>query len=261
MIPVVKVENATVVRDGKTILGPISWQVNESERWVILGPNGAGKSTLFGLCSSQIHPTTGSVSILGERMGAVDVFELRNRIGFMGSTLVAQIPEDEKVIDVVLTAAYSVLGRWQESYELWDESRAQGLLTTIGVRELAERKFATLSEGEKKRTLIARALMADPELLLLDEPASGLDLGGREDLLRRFDNLALDPLSPSTIIITHHIEEIPAGSTHALLLKDGLIIASGAITEVITSENLTRGYDMQITVATMNNRFTASAQM
>jgi iron complex transport system ATP-binding protein len=175
--------------------------------------------------------------------------------------LVAQIPEDEKVIDVVLTAAYSVLGRWQESYELWDESRAQGLLTTIGVRELAERKFATLSEGEKKRTLIARALMADPELLLLDEPASGLDLGGREDLLRRFDNLALDPLSPSTIIITHHIEEIPAGSTHALLLKDGLIIASGAITEVITSENLTRGYDMQITVATMNNRFTASAQM
>jgi iron complex transport system ATP-binding protein len=175
--------------------------------------------------------------------------------------LVAQIPEDEKVIDVVLTAAYSVLGRWQESYELWDESRAQGLLTTIGVRELAGRKFATLSEGEKKRTLIARALMADPELLLLDEPASGLDLGGREDLLRRFDNLALDPLSPSTIIITHHIEEIPAGSTHALLLKDGLIIASGAITEVITSENLTRGYDMQITVATMNNRFTASAQM
>ena len=177
----------------------------------------------------------------------------------MGSTLVPQFPEDEKVIDVVLTAAYAVLGRWQESYELWDESRAQGLLTTIGVRELAERKFATLSEGEKKRTLIARALMADPELLLLDEPASGLDLGGREDLLRRFDNLALDPLAPSTVIITHHIEEIPAGSTHGLLLKGGSIVASGPIAEVITSENLTRGYDIEITVTRTNNRFTASA--
>ena len=243
----------------RIVVKGVSVNVEQGEIVGLLGPNGAGKSTLFGLCSTQIHPTTGSVSILGERLGAVDVFELRTRIGFMGSTLVPQFPEDEKVIDVVLTAAYAVLGRWQESYELWDESRAQGLLTTIGVRELAERKFATLSEGEKKRTLIARALMADPELLLLDEPASGLDLGGREDLLRRFDNLALDPLAPSTVIITHHIEEIPAGSTHGLLLKGGSIVASGPIAEVITSENLTRGYDIEITVTRTNNRFTASA--
>ena len=259
MAQVLQVENVTVVRDGKTILGPIDWQVNENERWVILGPNGAGKSTLCSLCSSQIHPTTGTVHILGSKLGAVDVFELRPRIGFMGSTLVNQFPEDEKVLDVVLTAAYAMLGRWQEAYELWDESRAQGLLTTLGVRELAERKFFTLSEGEKKRTLIARSLMADPEILLLDEPAAGLDLGGREDLLRRFDALASDPYSPATLMITHHIEEIPAGSTHALLLKSGHIVASGAIGGVVTSENLTTAYEMPINVAVTNNRFTANA--
>ena len=259
MIPVIHVENVTVVRGGKTILGPISWQVYENERWVILGPNGAGKSTLFSLCSSQMHPTSGNLFILGSKLGAVDVFELRPRIGFMGSNLVNQFPEDEKVLDVVLTAAYAMLGRWQEAYELWDESRAQGLLTTLGVRELAQRKFFTLSDGEKKRVLIARALMADPEILLLDEPASGLDLGGREDLLRRFDSLAKDPYSPATLMITHHIEEIPAGSTHALLLKGGLIVSSGNIGEVITSENLSTAYEMPILVTVVNNRYSANA--
>jgi iron complex transport system ATP-binding protein len=259
VIPVLNLQNVSVIRDGKTILGPLDWQVNESERWVILGPNGAGKSTLFALCSTQMHPTTGSVEILGSKLGAVDVFEVRPRIGFMGSTLMNLFPEDEKVIDIVLTAAYAMLGRWNESYELWDESRAQGLLTTLGVRELAQRSFSTLSEGEKKRVLISRSLMSDPEILLLDEPASGLDLGGREDLLTRFDLLANDPYAPVTLIITHHIEEIPAGSTHALLLKSGKIVGSGPIATVITSENLSVAYDMPISVSIMNNRYSANA--
>jgi iron complex transport system ATP-binding protein len=164
VIPVLNLQSVSVLRDGKTILGPLDWQVNENERWVILGPNGAGKSTLFAICSAQMHPTSGSVEILGSKLGAVDVFELRPRVGFMGSTLVNLFPEDEKVIDIVLTAAYAMLGRWNESYELWDESRAQGLLTTLGVRELAQRTFNTLSEGEKKRVLISRSLMADPEI-------------------------------------------------------------------------------------------------
>jgi iron complex transport system ATP-binding protein len=259
VIPVLSLKNVSVNRDGKTILGPLDWQVNENERWVILGPNGAGKSTLFALCSAQIHPTSGSVEILGSKLGSVDVFEVRPRIGFMGSTLVNLLPEDEKVIDIVLTAAYAMLGRWNESYELWDESRAQGLLTTLGVRELAQRSFNTLSEGEKKRVLIARSLMSDPEILLLDEPAAGLDLGGREDLLNRFDLLAKDPYAPVTLIITHHIEEIPSGSTHALLLKSGKIIDSGPIASVITSENLSIAYDMQINVNATNNRYSANA--
>jgi iron complex transport system ATP-binding protein len=259
VIPVFNLNNVSVIRDGKNILGPLDWVVNENERWVILGPNGAGKSTLFALCSSQIHPTAGTVEILGSRLGAVDVFELRPRIGFMGSTLLTQFPEDEKVIDIVLTAAYAMLGRWNESYELWDESRAQGLLTTLGVRQLADRQFFTLSEGEKKRTLIARALMADPEILLLDEPASGLDLGGREDLLNRFDLLANDPTAPVTLMITHHIEEIPSGSTNALLLKAGAVVASGEISSVITSENLSNAYDMPINVTMQNSRYSANA--
>ena len=240
MIPVLNLQSVSVVRDGKTILGPLDWQVNENERWVILGPNGAGKSTLFSLCSAQIHPTSGTVEILGSKLGSVDVFEVRPRIGFMGSTLVNLLPEDEKVIDIVLTAAYAMLGRWNESYELWDESRAQALLTTLGVRELGQRNFNTLSEGEKKRVLIARSLMSDPEILLLDEPASGLDLGGREDLLNRF-------------------EEIPAGSTHALLLKSGKTVGSGPISNVITSENLSLAYEMPISVTMLNNRFSANA--
>jgi iron complex transport system ATP-binding protein len=259
VIPVLNLQNVSVIRDGKTILGPLDWQVNENERWVILGPNGAGKSTLFALCSTQTHPTTGSVEILGSKLGAVDVFEVRPRIGFMGPTLVNLFPEDEKVIDIVLTAAYAMLGRWNESYELWDESRAQGLLTTLGVRELAQRNFSTLSEGEKKRVLISRSLMSDPEILLLDEPASGLDLGGREDLLNRFDLLANDPYAPATLIITHHIEEIPAGSTHALLLKSGKVVGSGPIATVITSEKLSVAYDMPISVSVMNNRYSANA--
>ena len=259
MIPVLNLQSVSVVRDGKTILGPLDWQVNENERWVILGPNGAGKSTLFSLCSAQIHPTSGFVEILGSKLGAVDVFEVRPRIGFMGSTLINLLPEDEKVIDIVLTAAYAMLGRWNESYELWDESRAQGLLTTLGVRELAQRNFNTLSEGEKKRVLIARSLMSDPEILLLDEPASGLDLGGREDLLNRFDLLANDPYAPVTLIITHHIEEIPSGSTHALLLKSGKVVGSGPIPSVVTSENLSLAYDMKINVTVANNRYSANA--
>ncbi len=206
MSAILEIENLSVRRGGKTILGPLNWQVLEGQRWVVLGPNGAGKTTLLQVCSSLIHPTSGSIKILGEQLGKVDVFELRTRIGLTSSALVEQLPADELVIDVVLTAAYAMLGRWQEKYDLWDESRAMALLTALGVRELGDRNFGSLSEGEKKRVQIARALMADPELLLLDEPASSLDLGGREDLLKRIEVFAKDPLAPATVIVTHHIE-------------------------------------------------------
>jgi iron complex transport system ATP-binding protein len=260
MNAILEIDNVSVRRGDKNILGPLNWQVLEGQRWVVLGPNGAGKTTLLQVCSSLIHPTIGNIRILGEQLGKVDVFELRTRIGLTSSALVEQLPSDELVIDVVLTAAYAMLGRWQEKYDLWDESRAMALLTALGVRELGERHFGSLSDGEKKRVQIARALMADPELLLLDEPASSLDLGGREDLLKRIEIFAKDPLAPATVIVTHHIEEIPSGTTHALLLKDGKVVAQGVIDTVITDENLSHAYGLPISVQSEGGRFFARAR-
>lgn len=259
MSAILQLENISVVRGDRVILGPLDWQVLEGQRWVILGPNGAGKTTLLQVCSSLIHPSSGQIRILGQTLGKVDVFELRTQIGLTSSKLVEQLPDDELVIDVVLTAAYAMFGRWQEKYDLWDESRAMALLTALGVRELGNRVFGSLSDGEKKRVQIARSLMADPELLLLDEPASSLDLGGREDLLQRIENFASDPLAPATVIVTHHIEEIPVGTTHALLLKEGKVLAQGVIDQVITNENLTNAYGLPIAVQSQNGRFFARA--
>lgn len=260
MSAILELSNVSVRRGERVILGPLDWQVLEGQRWVILGPNGAGKTTLLQICSSLIHPTTGTIKILGEQLGAVDVFELRTRIGLTSSALVEQLPPDELVMDVVLTAAYAMLGRWQERYDLWDESRAMALLTALGVRELGDRLFGSLSEGEKKRVQIARALMADPELLLLDEPASSLDLGGREDLLKRIETFYRDPLAPATVIVTHHIEEIPVGTTHALLLRNGSVISQGEVRSVITDANLSIAYGLEISVQDEAGRFFARAR-
>jgi iron complex transport system ATP-binding protein len=259
MRPILELSNISVQRGDRVILGPLDWQVLEGQRWVILGPNGAGKTTLLQVCSSLIHPTSGEVKILGQALGKTDVFELRTRIGLTSSRLVEQLPGDDLVIDVVLTAAYAMLGRWQEKYDLWDESRAMALLTALGVRELGGREFGSLSDGEKKRVQIARSLMADPELLLLDEPASSLDLGGREDLLKRIEAFASDVLAPATVIVTHHIEEIPSGTTHALLLKEGRAIAQGVIESVINDVNLSTAYGLPITVQSQGGRFFARA--
>lgn len=259
MSQVAAITDATVSRGGRDILGPITFAISEGERWVILGPNGAGKSTLLKLLATDIFPSKGSVKLLNQELGKVDIFELRTRIGICASMKHEQIPFDESVKDVVLTAAYAVIGRWNELYDLWDESRAAALLTTFGVRQLGERKYGSLSDGERKRVQIARALMIDPEILLLDEPTAGLDMGGREDLLARFATFATDSRSPVTITVTHHIEEIPVGTTHALLLKDGRIAVSGPISQVITSEHVSAVFGINMEVTTLNGRFFARA--
>lgn len=260
MATVLELNEVSVSRGSRTILGPLTFRINQGERWVVLGPNGAGKSTLLQILATRIFPTTGRVTLLDKQMGKVDLFELRTRIGICGALIAEDIPYEESVRDVVLTAAYAVLGRWNEAYDLWDESRAVALLTTFGVRELADRAYGTLSEGERKRVQIARALMADPELLLLDEPAAGLDLGGREDLLKRFSIFAADPLAPASILVTHHIEEIPTGTTHAMVLKDGQIAISGPISEVITSEHMSVLFDLSMEVTFDGYRFSARAR-
>jgi iron complex transport system ATP-binding protein len=195
--------------------------------------------------------------ILGEVLGTVDVFELRPRIGLTSAALAERIPRDERVRDVVVSAGYAVIGRWREQYDDLDHERARELLAQVRADHLLDRTFGTLSEGERKRVQIARALMTDPELLLLDEPAAGLDLGGREDLVSTLSTLALDARSPATVLVSHHVEEIPPGFTHAMLLRGGRVVASGRIRDVITEEHLGEAFDMPLVLAFEGGRWTA----
>lgn len=253
----IDMEGVSVVREGKAILSPLDWQVELDERWIIIGPNGAGKTTLMRVASAQMFPSTGTVRLVGEQMGKVDLREIRTAIGMSSSALAQRIPNEERVADLVISAGYDVLGRWREDYEDMDEERAIEILESVGAIHLADRKWGTLSEGERKRTLIARALMTDPELLLLDEPGAGLDLGGREDLIQLLSELAADPDSPAIVMITHHVEEIPPGFTHAMLLDEGNIVAQGLLEDVMTSENLTRAYRQPIDVRHDDGRWFA----
>lgn len=244
-------------RGGKRLVGPITWQVELDERWVVLGPNGAGKTSLMRMAAAETHPTSGTAHILGEVLGHTDVRELAIRIGVTSSMLADRIPPDELVSDLVISAGYSVLGRWREEYEEVDKSQAVETLESMGAEHLADRVYGTLSEGERKRVLISRALMTDPELLLLDEPAAGLDLGGREELVARLGELAADPDAPATVLITHHVEEIPEGFTHAMLLNDGGVVAQGLIDDVITADNLSEAFSQSIALDLVDGRYFA----
>ena len=254
---VLNLKDVSLRRGAKTILDRVSWTVSDGERWVVLGRNGAGKTTMLQIAAGRMHPSSGTAEVLGERLGAVDVFELRPRIGVTSAALADRIPGSERVIDVVLTAAYGMTGRWREQYEALDHERARTLLDVFGVADLAERTFGTLSEGERKRTQIARALMTDPELLLLDEPAAGLDLGGREELLAALAELARDRRSPVLVLVTHHVEEIPAGFTHGMLLKDGAVHIAGPLAEVLTAHHLSEAFGLDLVVERHGERWTA----
>jgi iron complex transport system ATP-binding protein len=260
MDAVLELADVSVRRGQATLIAGVDWTVEEDERWVVLGPNGAGKTTLLQVVSAQIHPTTGVAGILGEVLGTVDVFELRPRIGFTSAAIAERIPRDEKVHDVVVSASYGVLGRWREHYDELDHDRADQLLTELGAGRLTHRTFGTLSEGERKRVQIARALMTDPELLLLDEPAAGLDLGGREDLVSTLSVLAMDEASPATVLVSHHVEEIPPGFTHALLLRAGSVVAAGPLEQVLTEEIVSATFGMHLTLRHEDGRWSARRQ-
>jgi iron complex transport system ATP-binding protein len=251
--------DVSVRRGAKTLLDRINWTVEEDERWAVLGPNGAGKTTLLQIAAATMHPSSGQAFVLGERLGRVDVFELRPRIGLASASLADRIPGHELVSDVVVSAGYSVLGRWREAYGRLDVRRAGALLDRLGVGGLAARTYGTLSQGEKARVQIARALMTDPELLLLDEPAAGLDLGGREDLLRRLTRFAADPDAPASVLVTHHVEEIPPGISHVLLLRDGGIVASGLARDVLADGPLSETFGLPLTVERRDGRWYARA--
>lgn len=260
MTAVLAFSDVSIHRGRRHLLDGIDLSIGEDERWVIMGPNGAGKSTLLRVASTRLFPSSGTVDVLGERMGSVDLFELRPAIGLASAGLSQEIREDEKVLDVVVTAAYGMTGRWREHYDRDDERRALQLLGDWGASTLLNRRFSTLSEGERQRVLIARALMTDPELLLLDEPAAGLDLAGRESLVRRLSEFAGSTASPAMVMVTHHVEEIPEHFTHALLLRDGAVVASGALEETITQENLEAAFGLQLSLQRVGGRFSAFAR-
>jgi iron complex transport system ATP-binding protein len=257
MSAVIELADVSVVRETNRLLNHVTWQVEDDERWVVLGPNGAGKTTLLQIVSANLYPTDGVVGILGEVVGTVDVFELRPRIGLTSAALADRIPNHERVGDVVVSAAYAVIGRWREVYDELDHDRARRLLDEVGAGHLVDRTFGTLSEGERKRVQIARALMTDPELLLLDEPAAGLDLAGREDLVQTLATIALDETSPATVLVSHHVEEIPPGFSHVLLLRDGEIVESGPLPATLTEENLARTFGLPLQLDRAGDRFSA----
>ncbi|WP_433601932.1 ABC transporter ATP-binding protein [Nocardia sp. CA-135953] len=249
--------DVTIRRSGHTLVGPVTWQVELDERWVVLGPNGAGKTSLLRMAAAEVHPTSGIAHLLGEVIGKTDVSELRPRIGWSSAAVASRIPRDEKVSDLVVSAGYAVLGRWRERYDDVDTDRAIDMLESLGAEHLSDRTYGTLSEGERKRVLIARAMMTDPELLLLDEPAAGLDLGGREELVERLGDLASDPDSPAMVLVTHHVEEIPPGFTHGLLLNEGAVIAQGLLPDVLTAENLSEAFRQSIALNRVDGRYFA----
>jgi iron complex transport system ATP-binding protein len=255
--PVASLSGVTVRRDGATLLHQVDWTISDGERWVVLGANGAGKSTLLSVLAGSIGPDEGEVSLLGERLAAADLDEVLPRVGWASAALADRLPADERVLDIVLTASYAAVRRGAESYDGSDELRARDLLAQVGCRLLVDRRFGSLSEGERKRVQLARAIMTDPELLLLDEPAAGLDLGGREALLRMLTRLADDESAPVQVLVSHHVEEVPPGFTHALLLRAGRVLAAGPVEQTLHSASLSATFGLPLRVLASDGRWTA----
>lgn len=243
------------MRDKKPVLSNVDWQVNSDQRWVIIGPNGAGKTTLLRVAAAQIQPSSGTARILGQALGEVNVFELRTRIGFASNALSSHIPNSETVINSVMTASYAVTGRWNEKYDDIDVRRAMRVLNEWQLSELAERAFGTLSDGERKRAQIARSVMPDPELLLLDEPVASLDLAAREQTVSVIGAYAGEPAAPAMVMVTHHLEEIPAGFTHAIILSQGQVYAAGEIGSTLTGDKLSEAFGVRLSVTHEDGRY------
>ncbi len=252
---VLALDDVSVRRFGRDLVCSVSWRVCEGEHWVVLGPNGAGKTTLLRVASLYLHPTSGTVEVLGERLGRTDVRRLRARVGVASQALADQLRADLAVEDVVVTARYGALEPWWHTYSEDDRVLARDLLARVGMGGYSDRTFGTLSSGERQRVQLARTLMGSPGLLMLDEPAAGLDLGGREDLVARLGALVADPTHPPSVLVTHHPEEIPIGFTHALLLREGRISHQGPIREVLTSAHLSACFGLPLDVEMRRGRW------
>ncbi len=248
IVPTLHLDHVSFVRDERRILDDINWTVSAGERWLILGANGSGKTTLVRIASMYEHPSSGSVHVLGETLGSTDVRVLRRRIGVMSAAIGAQLRPALSAQDVVVTARYAALEPWWHTYTDADYARARECLARMGVGHFAARSLGTLSSGEQQRVLLARSLMNEPGLVLLDEPSARLDLGGREQLVRALAELTLDPAAPPLVLVTHHVDEVPPGMTHAMLLREGTVLSAGGIDDVLTAEALSECFGMSLTL-------------
>lgn len=244
-----------MVYNGRTVLGPLDWQIAPHQSWVVLGPNGSGKTSLIKILSLYQYPSTGTVEVLGQRWGSTDVRELRRKIGLSSSSLRDQFRPAVTGLEVVVTAKYAALETWWHEYDDADNATATDCLRRVGAEQLAYRQFSTMSSGEQQRVQLARTLMAGPELVLLDEPTAGLDLAGRESLLASLAGLARDPNTPATVLVTHHTDEIPPSFTHALLLREGVPQAIGPLTEVLTEETLSECFELRLRLEQRDGRW------
>lgn len=257
--PVLRLGEVAFRREGRAILDDVSWAVGAAERWAVLGPNGSGKTTLLRIASLWLHPSSGTVQVLGETLGRTDVRQLRSRIGVTSAALADRLRPDLATHDVVMTARRGALEPWWHRYDDVDRSATAAALARSGADHLADRPFVTLSSGERQRVLLARTLVTEPDLLLLDEPFAGLDLGAREDLLTRLGTLAADPGVAPTVLVTHHVEEIPVGFTHALLLRAGYVVAAGPIAETLTAKHLCTAFGLPVDLDHTAGRWSARA--
>jgi len=253
--PVLELAGVGRTTDGTTILDGVDWTVRHGEHWVVLGPNGSGKSTLLRIAALRLHPTTGSVRVLGQELGRTDARTLRTRVGYASAALADAFRPDLMAADVVMTARHGALEPWWHEYDDTDRDRARSLLERIGCGHRADHRFGSLSSGERQRVLLARTLMVDPELLLLDESTAGLDLGGREELVATLADLAADPKVPPMVQVTHHVEEIPPGFTHALLMESGRCTADGPLSEVLTAPSLSATYGLDLALSVDGGRW------
>jgi iron complex transport system ATP-binding protein len=257
--PVLCLDMVSLVRDERTILDRVDWSVCPGERWVVLGRNGSGKTSLIRIASLHLHPSSGAVTVLGETLGRTDVRQLRTRIGLASPSLADQFRRELTAVEIVMTARHAALEPWWHTYTDADRARARQLLSAMGCVAVADQRFGLLSSGERQRVLLARTLMTEPGLLLLDEPTAGLDLGGREELVASLSALALDAATPPTVLVTHHVEEIPVGFTHALLLAEGRVQAQGPIESVLTAEALSTCFGLPLHLDHADHRWSARA--
>lgn len=260
-LPALRLRGVTIVRDERALLDNVEWAVLPGERWLVLGANGSGKTTLLRVASLYLHPSRGTVEVLGETLGSTDVRSLRRRIGVASAAIAAQLRQELDVLDVVMTAKYAALEPWWHRYDDADRAQAQACLDRMGVGRFTGRSLGTLSSGEQQRVLLARTLMTDPGIVLLDEPSARLDLGGREQLVATLAELVADATAPPMVLVTHHVDEVPAGMTHVMLLRAGRVLAAGGIEATLTAESLSECFGLPLQLERRaNGRLSAYAR-